>query len=131
MKKLIIAVAVVLAMSVKAFAGPVVTVHFEIGRQSQGCNKFGICDPGIDISWKLSTMQIDENAHTLQIVIMKEMITGKEDYFKGNTVTFEEAVLLPADVQKALGATGKVEIEKGTYALTKIKGGFQINVPLK
>ena len=131
MKKLIIAVAMVLAVSVKAFAGPVVTVHFEIGRKSLNCDKFGICNPGIDVNWKLSTMQINDETHTLQVVIAKEMITGKEEYFNGNTVTFEEAVVLPADIQKALGATGRIGIEKGTYTLSRVKGGFQINVPLK
>ena len=131
MKKIIIAVGLIMATTVASFAGPVVTIHFEIGRQSQGCSKFGFCNPGIDVNWKLSTMQINDETNTLQIFISKEMISGKEEYFKGNTVTFEEAVLLSADIQKALGSKGRLSIEKGSYTLLKVRGGYQINVPLK
>lgn len=131
MKKLIIAVGIVLMAGVKTFAGPVVTIHFEIGRKSLGCEKFGICNPGIDVNWKLSTMQINDETHTLQVFIAKEMISGKEEYFKGNTVAFDEKVVLSSDIQKALGSKTGIIIEKGTYTLLKVKGGFQINIPLK
>ena len=76
-------------------------------------------------------MQINDETNTLQIFISKEMIAGKEEYFKGNTVTFEEAVLLSAEIQKALGAKSRLGIEKGSYTLLKVRGGYQINVPLK
>src|SRR6218665_546937 len=130
MKKLIFAAMLFAATSLESFAGPIVSIHFQIGRKSIGCEKFGLCDPGIDVSWKLSTMQINEQENVLQITIAKEMTKGKEEYFKGNTVTFEETVVLPSDVLKALGAKTKIAIETGTYALVKTRNGYQINVPL-
>ncbi|MCW3071161.1 MAG: hypothetical protein JWO44_1051 [Bacteroidetes bacterium] len=130
MKKLIIAAVVLVIMTVKAVAGPVVTIHFEIGRNSLQCAKFGICNAGVDVEWKLSTMQINDQTNELQITISKEMIAGKEEYFKGNTVTFEEAVVLSAEIQKALGSKVRISIETGTYKLIKTRSGFQINIPL-
>ena len=131
MKKIIFAVAIFVATTLESFAGPIVSIHFEIGRKSIGCEKFGLCNPGVDVSWKLSTMQINEQENILQVTIAKEMTKGKDEYFKGNTVTFEESVVLPSDVLKALGAKTKITIETGTYALIKTRSGYQINVPLK
>lgn len=129
MKKLIIA-AVVVLMSAQAFAGPIVTIRFEIGRESLGCEKFGLCNPGVDVSWKLSTMQINDLTQELQVNIANEMVVGKEVFFTGTTVTFEETIVLSAEVQKALGSTNRITIEKGTYKLIKTRNGYQINVPL-
>lgn len=131
MKKLIFGAMIFIATTLESFAGPIVSVHIEIGRKSQGCDRFGICKATVDAGWKLSTMQLNEQENTLQIAVAKEMTVGKEEYFKGNTVTFEEAVVLPPDVLKALGTKNKVAIEAGTYALTKTRSGYQINVPLK
>ncbi|MCW3084581.1 MAG: hypothetical protein JWP12_1947 [Bacteroidetes bacterium] len=131
MKKIIIAVALVVATTVASFAGPVVSVHFEIGRKSLGCTNFGICKAGVDVDWKLSTIQINDATNTLQIVMLKDLIVGKEQYFKGNTITFEEAFTFSADVQKALGSKNRITIEAGTYELVKIRGGYQINISLK
>jgi len=130
MKKLIFAI-VIMMSSVEMFAGPIVTVHFEIGRKSMDCRGFGICNAGVDVNWRFSTMRIDSETNSLQIAISKEMISGKEEYFKSNTVTFEETAVLSQEIQKALGATNRVAIEKGTYALVRTKTGYQINVPIK
>ena len=131
MKKIIIAVALVVTTTVASFAGPVVTIHFEIGRKSMGCTNFGICKAGMDVNWKLSTAQINDETNVLQIVMLKDLIAGKEQYFKGNTITFEEAFTFSADIQKALGSKNKIIIGAGTYELVKIRGGYQINIPLK
>jgi urease alpha subunit len=115
----------------ESFAGPIVNIHFQIGRKSLDCAKFGICDGGIDVSWKYSTMQINDETKTLQIAFTKEVISGKEEYFRGNTVSFEESFILPADVQKALGSRNTITIGVGTYNLIKTSKGFQINIPIK
>ncbi len=130
MKKLIIAAVILLATTAQSFAGPIVSIHFEIGRKSIGCSKFGICDAGVDVSWKLSSMQIDENSKTLIINFHKELTAGKEEYFQGQKITFEESVILPSDVVKALGYNKNITIKANTYKLQKTRTGYQIIVPI-
>src|SRR4051812_23102026 len=117
MKKLICTIIIVAASSVQMFAGPVVTVRVEFGKQSAECKRFGICDWGVDVSFKSSTtvtsFQFDEKNNTLFINIPQNAVAGKEEYFKGQTIGFEEAVKVPANVQKALGSKTEITIEAG------------------
>jgi hypothetical protein len=130
MRKLIIASLLLLATSVRTFAGPIIGIHFEIGRKSLDCQKFGICNGGIDASWKLSTAQLVDETGALQIFFSKESILGKEEYFSGNTLTFEEEFTFSADIQKALGSRTQITIKPGKYQLVRTKQGFQVNIPL-
>ncbi|MCW3104733.1 MAG: hypothetical protein JWO09_3173 [Bacteroidetes bacterium] len=133
MKKLIIAAVVLVVMTVKAVAGPVVTFHCEIGRKSLDCSKFGFCDWGINVDFKAAsnaTVQLIENANSLKIDLTKDAIIGKEEFFKGNTVVFEEDFVVPVNIQKALGAKSTITIKAGTYKLIKTQTGFQINISL-
>ncbi|HEY0031470.1 MAG TPA: hypothetical protein VGC65_11970 [Bacteroidia bacterium] len=130
MKKLLIVAVILMSTTVQMFAGPIVTIRFEIGRESMGCNRFGICDPSVDVGGKMSSMQIDENSNMLLININSELTAGKEQYFTGSTVTFEEIEIIPAEIQKALGARTNINIPAGSYKLTKTRLGFQISIPL-
>jgi hypothetical protein len=131
MKKLIIAAVLLITTTAHMLAGPIVNIHFEFGRKSLGCQNFGICNGGIDVTWKYTTVQVNEETQTLQISLTKEAVVGKEEYFKGNTITFEEAYTLPADIQKALGLRSTTTIEVGTYKLIKTTKGVQISIPIK
>jgi hypothetical protein len=129
MKKFLVAAVVLVAMSFQAVAGPIITIRLEIGRQSLGCTRFGICNAGVDVDFKTSTMQINDQTGELEIAFTKEAIIGKEDYFTGTTVTFEEAFTLSPELQKALASRSVVKIGIGTYKLIKTRTGYQINIP--
>jgi hypothetical protein len=131
MKKLILAALVILAATAATYAGPVITIRIEIGKKSEGCSRFGICKTTIEGSWAYSSMQHDEERNTLLINLDKEITAGKEEYFYGQTVTFEEAYTLPSDIQRALGFSETVTIEPGAYQLLRTSKGYQIMIPLK
>jgi hypothetical protein len=130
MKKMILAAILMIATTATTFAGPVITIRVEIGRKSLGCDRFGICSTSVEASWRLSSMQNDEINNSLLINVSRELIVGKENYFSGSTVTFEEPFTLPLDVQRALGLQYQTTIEAGTYKLVLTKSGYQIVVPL-
>ncbi|MDF2435833.1 MAG: hypothetical protein K0Q95_209 [Bacteroidota bacterium] len=129
MKKFLVAAIVLVAMSFQAVAGPIVTIKFEVGRKSLGCTKFGICNIGLDVNYKISTVQINDQTGDLELAFTKEAIVGKEDFFTGTTVTFEEAFTMSPEVQKALGSRSAVTIGIGTYKLVKTRSGYQITIP--
>jgi hypothetical protein len=131
MKKMIIAAIILIATTAQTFAGPVVTVHIEIGRKSLGCDRFGICSTSIDASWRMSSMQYDETNTVLLINLNTELTQGKEEFFAGSTVLFEESYALPADLVKALGMTSQFTINAGSYKLAKTRTGYTISVPLR
>jgi len=135
MKKIIIAALIIIGTTAKTFAGPIVTIHFEIGRQSQGCTKFGICNWGVSVARNSTSdsngsVQIIENTNSLLITLTKEAVSGKEEFLKGNTVTFEEQVVVPSNILKGLEAKDKITILPGTYKLARTNSGYQINIPL-
>ena len=131
MKKLFIAAVILMATTVQMVAGPIVSINFQIGRKSLDCAKFGICNAGVDVTWKLSSMQYDETNHILLVNVHKEFISGKEEFFTGQTVLFEEAVTLSPEIQKALGSRVQLTIPVGKHKLTKTRSGFQIQIALK
>lgn len=131
MRKLLLAAIVILVATAETFAGPVITIRIEIGKKSEDCARFGFCSTSVEGSWRASSMQIDENANALLVNIDKELTQGKEQYFLGYTVNFEEAYALPADVLKALGRKSGITIEPGAYTLMKTRTGYQITIPLK
>ncbi|MGZ7136102.1 MAG: hypothetical protein ACXVHY_09510 [Methanobacterium sp.] len=111
------------------------SIWVQIGRVSQECSGFSICHWGAGVRSMEqpsgSTLQIDENANSLIINISKESIIGKEQYFTGKTVNFEEAVIMPYELQKAIGSIDKITIGTGAYKLNVTKTGYQIVIPLK
>ena len=130
MKKLIIAAVILIACTAQTFAGPIVTIRIEIGRLSLGCDRFGLCNITVDQVSRTASMQVDENTNSLLLNIAKEVTVGKEEYFKGQVVSFEEPVVLSASLLKALGVRNFNTIAVGTYKLTSTRLGYQISIPL-
>lgn len=130
MRKLLLVAIVTLATTLQSFAGPIITIRIEIGKKSEDCARFGICHTSVEGSWRASSMQVDENANVLLVNINKELTQGKEAYFVGQSVNFEEAYMLPADVLQALGRKSGITIKPGSYLLQKTRTGYTISIPL-
>lgn len=130
MKKLFFVFTLIIATSFAAVAGPIVTLTVQIGKKSEACAGFAFCGISVSAGSRLASAQIDDNSNTLLLNISREAASGKENYLSGNYVKFEEAVVLPADVIKALGRKSGITINVGTYSVVKTAAGYQIAIPL-
>jgi len=142
MKKLIIAAVVLVVMTVKAVAGPVVTIKVRIGKNSEECSKFGICwkDSGVSVDFALvangteggTTLQINENTGNLDVIIPASVWKEKANYFGGSTVTFEEEILLGKKISGLLKSPSDIVIKPGKYLMKKDRSNnVIISIPLK
>lgn len=130
MKKLVLVCALFIAGSLAAVAGPIVTISIEFGKKATDCGGWGICHVTVDNASLLGTFQINDNTNQLILQVSKEAVAGKENYVSGNLVRFDEDIVLPSDVTKALGVKTGIVIKAGSFPVVKTKSGYQISFPL-
>ncbi|HEX8516773.1 MAG TPA: hypothetical protein VF868_11275 [Bacteroidia bacterium] len=128
MKKLIIAAVILVSMSVKAFAGPIITIKVRIGQKSLSCAGFGWCggSVGVESAFSNGTIQFNERSNELMWEISNESMKGKESLIRDGKVKIGEDAEIEADILKALRTTRQLVIKAGMYDIEKTSFGYKL-----
>ena len=112
--------------------GPKITITFELGRKSRGCEKIGICNVSFEGSIGRQTGSNGDNTATgtawlengrLKISFDRTSMTEATylTHFGSGNFQLEEDYILPTDIATALGVRSYT-IKTGKYAVPQATG---------
>lgn len=115
-------------------------VELEIGRPRHECTGFGVCKIKVVFDLRATAvgtavnanLEYDSEAGVLTWTQSKSQVAennpSKLDYFESGAVTFDEDVVLPADVNDALGSRSGITIKAGTYRVSYANDTYTIQL---